>query len=116
MDEGNFDMTVAWIAPAHKANPFQMIKDVNYAGGNVASGDEENADESQNADVQMASAGGAPDVEPEADAQGKVRRAPVARAIPVAPQRRPNFFERLFGVKRPAAQATPPPVRRPGNR
>ena len=116
MDEGNFDMTVAWIAPAHKANPFQMIKDVNYAGGNVASGDEENADESQNADVQMASAGGAPDVEPEADAQGKVRRAPVARAIPVAPQRRPNFFERLFGVKRPAAQATPLPVRRPGNR
>ena len=116
MDEGNFDMTVAWIAPAHKANPFQMIKDVNYAGGNVASGDEENADASQNADAQMAGAGGAPDVEPEADAQGKVRRAPVARAIPVAPQRRPNFFERLFGVKRPAAQATPPPVRRPGNR
>ncbi len=116
MDEGNFDMTVAWIAPAHKANPFQMIKDVNYAGGNVASGDEENADASQNADAQMASAGGAPDVEPEADAQGKVRRAPVARAIPVAPQRRPNFFERLFGVKRPAAQATPPPVRRPGTR
>jgi len=116
MDEGNFDMTVAWLAPAHKANPFQMIKDVNYAGGNVASGDEENADASQNADVQMASAGGAPDVEPEADAQGKVRRAPVARAIPVAPQRRPNFFERLFGKKRPAAQATPPPVRRPGTR
>ncbi len=116
MDEGNFDMTVAWLAPAHKANPFQMIKDVNYAGGNVAGGDEENADESQNADAQMASAGGAPDVEPEADAQGKVRRAPVARAIPVAPQRRPNFFERLFGKKRPAAQATPPPVRRPGTR
>jgi len=116
MDEGNFDMTVAWLAPAHKANPFQMVKDVNYAGGNVASGDEENADESQNADVQMAGAGGAPDVEPEADAQGKVKRAPVARAIPVAPPRRPNFFERLFGGKRPAAQATPPPTRRPGMR
>jgi penicillin-binding protein 2 len=116
MDEGNFDMTVAWVAPAHKTNPFQMIKNVDYAGGNVASGDEENADASQNADAQMASAGGAPDVEPEADAQGKVRRAPVARAIPVAPQRPPNFFERLFGRKRPAAQATPPPVRRPGTR
>ena len=116
MDEGNFDMTVAWVAPAHKTNPFQMIKNVDYAGGNVASGDEENADASQNADAEMASAGGAPDVEPEADAQGKVRRAPVARAIPVAPQRPPNFFERLFGRKRPAAQATPPPVRRPGTR
>ena len=116
MDEGNFDMTVAWLAPAHKPNPFQMIKDVNYAGGNVAGGDEENADESQNADVQMASTGGAPDVEPEADAQGKVRRAPVARAIPVEPPRRRNFFERLFGGKRPAAQPTPPPARRVGPR
>src|SRR5437588_6763648 len=120
MDEGNFDMTVAWIAPAHKANPFQMIKDVNYAGGNVASGDEENADESQNADVQMASAGGAPDVEPEADAQGKVRRrasVPVARAVPVATQQPRNFFERLFGVRRqPAPAPTPPPVRRPRTR
>jgi len=118
MDEGNFDMQVAWLAPAHKANPFQMIKDVNYAGGNVASGDEENADTSQNADAQMASAGGAPDVEPEADAQGQVKRARLPRAIPVAAPARPrNFFERLFGVRRqPAPQPTPPPARRPGMR
>src|SRR5881409_3915729 len=82
LDEGKFDMQVAWLSPAHKANPFQMIKDVNYAGGNVPSGDEENADDSQNADAQMASSDAAPDVEPEADSQGKVRRrAPVARAV-----------------------------------
>src|SRR5881409_3631646 len=82
LDEGKFDMQVAWLSPAHKANPFQMIKDVNYAGENVPSGDEENADASQSADVQMASSDAAPDVEPEADSQGKVRRrAPVARAV-----------------------------------
>src|SRR5881409_2453667 len=82
LDEGKLDMQVAWLSPAHKANPFQMIKDVNYAGGNVPSGDEENADDSQNADAQMASSDAAPDVEPEADSQGKVRRrAPVARAV-----------------------------------
>jgi penicillin-binding protein 2 len=116
MDEGDFDMQVAWLAPAHKSNPFQMIKDVNYAGGNVPSGDEENADDSQNADAQMASADAAPDVEPEADSQGKVRRrasVPVARAVPVATPQPRNFFERLFGVRRqPAPVPTPPPVRR----
>jgi hypothetical protein len=107
-------MQVAWIPPAHKANPFQMIKDVDYreAGPNVATADEENADD-QNANAQMAAAGGEPDVELEADAQGKVRGR-VARAIPVAqPQRPRNFFERLFGVRRqPALQPTPPPVGR----
>src|SRR5436190_23148968 len=108
-------MQVAWLSPAHKANPFQMIKDVNYAGGNVPSGDEENADASQSADVQMASADAAPDVEPEADSQGKVRRrAPVARAVPVAIQQPCNFFECILGVRRHAvsAGATTPDDRR----
>src|SRR5881409_320877 len=68
MDEGNFDMQVAWLAPAHHANPFQMFKDVSYAGGNLGAGDEESADASS-ADVQMASDNASPDVEPEADAQ-----------------------------------------------
>ena len=27
MDEGKFDAQVAWLPPAYKANPFQMIKD-----------------------------------------------------------------------------------------
>jgi len=120
LDDGSFDMPVAWLAPAHKANPFQMIKDVDYrgAGGNLGS-DEENADTSQNADAQMASADTAPDVEPEADAQGTVRRARLPRALPVAPPPRPrNFFERLFGVRRqpPPPAPTPPPVRRSGTR
>src|SRR5438552_4164429 len=120
LDEGKFDMQVAWLSPAHKANPFQMIKGVTYAGGNVPSGDEENADDSQNADAQMASSDATPDVEPEADSQGKVRRrASVARAVPVATPAPRNFFQRLFGWRRqavPVATPPPPPTRRRGTR
>jgi hypothetical protein len=116
-DEGKFDMQVAWIAPAHHANPLQLIKAVSYTGGNLGSEDEEGADTSQSADVQMATAQAEPDVEPEADAEGQVKRARPPRAMPVAaptPGKR-NFFERLFGVRRePApAQPAPPPARRP---
>jgi len=126
MEEGNFTQQVAWLAPARKANPFQMIAAVDYkdAGPNVGGTDEENPDASQNAEnAQMAPTGADPDVEPEADARGKIPQRPVrvARAVPVVqapPPRKPNFFERLFGVKRPPPQPTPPPrsVRRPGPR
>src|SRR5437667_1596181 len=120
LDEGKFDMQVAWLTPAHKPIPFQMLKDVNYAGGNIPSGDEENADESQNAAAQMASSDAAPDVEPEADSRGQVRRraaVPAGRAVPVAAPQPRNFFERLFGIRRPPAPApTPPPARRRGIR
>src|SRR5213083_2171369 len=123
LDEGKFDMQVAWLSPAHKANPFQMLKDVTYhdSGGNLGSDDEENAGESQNADAQMASASAAPDVEPEADSQGKVRRraaTAAARAAPVAAPAPRNFFERLFGIHRQPAQVPtpPPPNRRRGTR
>src|SRR5881409_942410 len=121
LDEGKLDMQVAWLTPAHKPNPFQMIKDVTYhdAGGNLGGEDEENADDSQTATAQMASSDASPDVEPEGDTQGKVRRrasAPVARALSAAPPAPRNFFQRLFGVHpRPApAPAPPPPSRRRG--
>ncbi len=123
MDAGKFEPELAWLAPAHKQNPFQLIAAVDYkdAGPNVGSDDEENAASSQNADAQMAPAGADPDVEPAPDAQGQVAqaRAPrVRRAQAVNPQPtpRPNFFQRLFGVKRPpqpAPQQQPSPGRRP---
>jgi len=120
-DEGKFDMQVAWLAPAHKANPLQLIKAVTYhdTGGNLGGEDEEDADQSQNATAQMASSDAAPDVEPEADSQGQVRRrgtAPVARAVQAAPQAPRNFFQRLFGMHpRPAPVPAPqPPSRRRG--
>ena len=118
MEAGQFDPQLAWIAPAQKANPFQMVEAVDFkdAGPNVPAGDEENLAGSDNANVQMAAAGQEPDVEPEADAGGRVaRRAKSVRAQPVAPPpRKPNFFERLFGPRPP--QPAPPPVRRPGQR
>lgn len=121
LEEGKFDMQVAWLSPAHKNNPFALIKEVSFhdAGGNLGSDDEETASDSQNAPAQMASSDASPDVEPEADSQGKVARraaASSARAVPVAAQQqqqRPrNFFERLFGVKRQPPQPPPPPPSR----
>lgn len=127
MDEGRYDAQVAWTAPAHHPNPFQMVEAIDFkgAGPNVPGGDEENLAQSDNANTQMAAAGAEPDVEPEADARGKVARKqqqPVARALPAAPPPQPaarkGLFQRLFG-RRPApqpapqpAQRTPPPARR----
>jgi penicillin-binding protein 2 len=116
-DEGNFDMQVAWLTAAHHPNPLQLIKSVSYTGSNVGGEDEEGADTSQGgATVQMADSGAQPDVEPEADAAGQVKRARVARAQPVAtpqPERR-GFFQRLFGGHRnpPTPAPTPTPSRR----
>jgi len=116
-DDGKFDMQVAWLAPAHHPNPLQLIKAVSYpgSGGNLGSEDEEGADQSQAAAAQMASSDASPDVEPEADSQGQVRRhgaAPVARAVPVAAPQSRSFFERLFGIRRQQAPAPPPPPAR----
>jgi hypothetical protein len=115
MDDGKFEAQVAWLPPAHKANAFQMIKEVSFhdSGINGGDSDDENANDSQGSDVQMAGAGGDPDVEPEADSRGRVARrasAPTARAVPVAaPQPQRNFFQRLFGIKRQSAPPPPPP-------
>jgi hypothetical protein len=114
MDEGNFDIQLAWLAPAHKDNPLELVKSVTFKDSNVGGGaDEEDAASASSADVQMASNNAAPDVEQEADAQGQVSKRPrVVRAAPTPPPRQPNFFERLFGGKRSAPQPAPTPVRR----
>ena len=116
-EEGKFDMQVAWVAPAHHPNPLQLIKSVAYrdSGGNLGNTDEEGADTSQTSYAQMASSNAEPDVEPEADDAGQVQRVRLPRAMPAAapvPARRPNFFERLFGARRPPAPAPAPPPRR----
>ena len=115
MEEGKFEAQLAWMAPARKQNPFQMLEAVTFKDDNVNApgSDEENAHVQPADDAQMAVATANPDVEPEADARGQVARRPrVARAVPAQqPQRRPSFFERLFGPRRPPAP-TPPPQRR----
>ena len=124
MDQGKFEPQLAWVAPAHKPNPFEMIKAVTFKDSLSTAGanDEENSDQAQTENADMAKTGDAPDVEPEADAAGKVanvRRGPprALRALPVGtppPERPRNFFERLFGAHpRPAAPTpTPIPARR----
>jgi penicillin-binding protein 2 len=120
MDEGTYDAQVAWLAPAHKANPFQMIAAVAFkdSNPNLAGGDDENLDGSTNADMAIASAN--PDVELEADANGRVagqKRVRATPAPPPPPPRKLNFFERLFGVRpKPTPPPTPPPRRPPPRR
>ena len=60
MDEGKFEAQVAWLPPAHKANPFQMIKEVSFRDSGIdilELSDDENANGSQGSDVQMAGCG-----------------------------------------------------------
>jgi penicillin-binding protein 2 len=118
MEEGTFDPQLAWLAPAHKTNPFQMIAAVDFKDSNpkLTASDEENLDGSTNSD--MAIAGADPDVEPEADANGRVAGQKRVRPTPAPapPPRKPNFWERLFGARPKPAPPTPPPVRRPPGR
>ena len=125
MEAGKFEQKLAWVEPAQKPDPFQFLESVSYteAAINLANEDQENPG-SSDADVQMAGSTAAPDVEPEADARGKVARKTqrVQRAQPVAPpppEAKRNFFQRLFGPRQPAPQrqpATPPPRRAPQQR
>jgi penicillin-binding protein 2 len=123
LEAGKFEQQVAWLEPAQKPNPFQFLDSVSFndAGPNLKDEDQEGAPQTPGADVQMAGAGAAPDVEPEADAAGQVAasRRRVQRAQPVQPVaqpvKRPGFFQRLFGPRQPAPQQpAPPPQRRPG--
>jgi penicillin-binding protein 2 len=110
MDQGTFQQQVAWIAPARKSNPFQMIPAVEFkdSGPKLAATDEENLDGSTSSD--MANTTADPSVEPEADAAGKVKKAPRPVVVATPPPRKPSFFERLFGVRpKPAPAPTPPP-------
>jgi penicillin-binding protein 2 len=124
MDEGKFEPQLAWLAPAHKPDAFAMIKAVKYKDSAIPEpgADEENANSNgaqatENTD--MAKPGDAPDVEPEADARGRVQNATrtrrVLRAQPIAtppPQRPRNFFDRIFNRGPRPAAPTPPPTRR----
>ncbi|MEY2561687.1 MAG: penicillin-binding protein 2 [Verrucomicrobiota bacterium] len=113
MEQGTFNPPLVWLAPARKPNPFAMIAAVNFTDSSpkLDATDEENLDGSTNTELANTSAD--PLVEPEADAAGKVKKVmrPVVVATP--PPRKPNFFERLFGVRpKPAPQPTPPPPAR----
>src|SRR5437762_2283661 len=114
MDQGTFQQQVAWIAPARKANPFQMIPAVEFkdSGPKLAASDEENLDGDSNSD--MANTTADPSVEPDPDAAGTVKKAPRPVVVATPPPRQLSFFERLFGVRpKPASAPTPPPKQTP---
>ena len=124
MDEGKFEPQLAWVAPANKPNAFAMIKAIKFKDALPGSGDsdEENGSTSNvqvTESADMAKPGDAPDVEPDADARGKVNNARpgqrALRALPVAtpaPQRPRSFFERMFNVRPKPAAPTPAPTKR----
>ncbi len=125
MDAGTFEPQLAWVAPAHKDDPFKMIPAVVYKDTlpDAKGSDEEGANNSQKAEnPDMAQPGGEPDVEPEADARGKVKnvsrpkrvqRAQLVAPPPAAaPPKSRNIFQRMFGGARPGPAPTPRPVRR----
>ncbi|HEY2139681.1 MAG TPA: hypothetical protein VGH00_06365, partial [Chthoniobacterales bacterium] len=119
MAEGKFDPQLAWLAPAHKPNPFQQVVSVDFKDKpNLPDSDEEGGndnDPSTAASAEMANTTADPSVEPEADAAGKVQKKavrPVVVATP--PPRKLSFFERLFGARpKPAPAPTPPPKQQP---
>jgi penicillin-binding protein 2 len=117
MDEGKYEPQLAWVQPAHKDHPFDQIVAVKFRDDPLAgpNSDEEGGPPNgvQGEAAVMAKAGDAPDVDPEADARGRVKGAQRAlRAQPVAtpqPTRPRSFFERMFNVRpRPAAPAPTP--------
>lgn len=120
MENGTYDAQVAWLEPARKPNPFQFLDSVAYTDSGPAvppAEDESNSPDAQAAAAQLSGAGAAPDVEPEADARGRVAARPQRVSRPqttiIPPPPRPNFFQRLFGRRPPPPpQPTPPPGRR----
>lgn len=123
MEKGEYDAQVAWLDPARKPDPFRFLESVDFKDAGPAvppAEDETSSPDAQSADAQMSGGAPAPDVEPEADARGRVapRAQRVVRAQPVAPppqqQQKANFFQRLFGRRpEPPPQPAPPPARRP---
>src|SRR5207237_5042170 len=89
MDQGTFQQQVAWIAPARKANPFQMIPAVEFkdSGPKLAATDEENLDGSTRSD--MANTTADPSVEPDPDAAGTVNKAPSPVCVATPPPTTP---------------------------
>jgi penicillin-binding protein 2 len=120
MEESKFDPQLAWLEPARKPNPFQFLDSVEFkdSGLSGSAEDESNPSDAQSTDAQLAATGPAPDVEPEADAAGRVAGQKRVRAVvaPPPPPRKLNFFERLFGVRPKPTPPPPPPQRRPPGR
>jgi penicillin-binding protein 2 len=116
MDQGNYKVEVAALAPARKKNPFEGIETLaDYKGGNVTiNPEEESADarEPSDAKVDMKSGDARPDIRAAADARGKVAQK-LQKPLPPPPADKRNFFQRFFGVQSAPPRAVPVAPPRP---
>jgi penicillin-binding protein 2 len=117
MDQGSYKVELAKLTPAHSDHPFVPIKELlPYKAGEAVTvnAEEETAGNKEEAtEVNLGRKGGAhPDIRDEADARGKLPKAPPQ---PPPPDHR-SLLERFFGRKAPSAPApapAPPPNNRP---
>jgi penicillin-binding protein 2 len=110
MEQGTYTPELKPLPPAHKDNPFTLVSAVNYKNGAPALGqasDEEKTDPDQAEHPQVKKTGASPDINPDADAGGRMPGRPTPQPTPD----RRNIFQRFFHPNKPAAtpaqQATP---------
>jgi penicillin-binding protein 2 len=114
MDQGNYNVELTSLAPAHNPNPFNKIEaliDYKDAKNITINNEEEGADtHDPGAKVEMGGNGASPDIRAEADARGKVQKGKMA-ATPKPVDNR-SFLQKFFGVKssapNPPRPAGPP--------
>jgi penicillin-binding protein 2 len=113
MDQGNYKVEVKRLEPAHNDHPFTPITKLPpYKEGDevTVNAEEETAGDKEEAPALNLGRKGSvhPDIRAEADARGRVPKAPP----PPPPVDRRSLLEKFFGRKAPAASA-PPPNNRP---
>ncbi len=110
MDQGNLEIKVASLTPAHNDHPFTILNALpDYGkGGNgaIVVNEESAGTHVSDATSQMGGSNATPNIRADADARGKVPQGK-PQQVP-KPVDKLNFFQRFFGAK-PAAPNPPPP-------
>ncbi len=101
MDQGNYNPELVKLEPANHPHPFRMIQSVSYKeeGPKVETVPEDDVTAGSQApsEPQMQRPGSRPNIRPNSDAQGRVRKAKtVKRAERVRPPEKRSIFERIF--------------------
>jgi len=116
MEQGNYNVELTALTPAHNPNPFQKIEALtdykNATNLTINAEPEEGADSHDSAasKVQMGGPGAAPDIRPDADPRGRVQKGNPQSAPRPADNR--SFFQKLFGIKT-SPSSTPRPAGTP---
>jgi penicillin-binding protein 2 len=113
MDQGNLEVKVASLTPAHSDHPFTIINslpDYNKTGGPITINPEEESASTHSSDAATQMGGGSakPDIRSEADARGKVQQNRT-QSVPKPVDNR-NFLQKFFGPKTSAPNPPPKPA------